>query len=111
MKKKNKHEVKLAWCGLCGGITVYFPMCGNNTCNGAYGKVDENGKPLPWNYNGEATPCPMCKNAYKLAEVLEKFSIDNEELCIELFSAQKLEAEVKKLQFSTFNEDENGKLS
>jgi len=45
-------KMKWMWCDLCDCATVICPKCGNNCCNGGYGKID--GK-----------QCTMCKEAYK----------------------------------------------
>ena len=44
-------EGKWMWCELCGCVAYICPKCGNNCCNGSYGKVD-----------GEQ--CPACPDSY-----------------------------------------------
>jgi len=45
---------KVEWCESCGGIFVRCPKCGNNSCNGGYGR-DEDDK-----------ECDVCPIAYEL---------------------------------------------
>ena len=65
-------EFKVQWCQTCGGEMIICPKCGNNCCNGGYGKMDKNGKALPWNAYGDAFHCDVCPLAYQYQGLYEK---------------------------------------
>lgn len=59
------------WCGLCEGMFVRCPKCGNNCCNGGFGRVTMTG--LPTNKWGKGTkPCDVCNLAYMYQELADK---------------------------------------
>ena len=39
LELKGSNFIKIKWCDLCNGIYVECPKCGNNSCNGGYGKL------------------------------------------------------------------------
>jgi nucleoside 2-deoxyribosyltransferase len=51
--------IKLQWCGMCKGIYVECPKCGNNSCNGGYGTLS----------NGEKC---NCHDSYELMYAIGK---------------------------------------
>lgn len=58
------------WCELCDGAFIRCPKCGNNSCNGGYGKIDEE-------------VCDVCEIAYQyqyLAHATNSFPITPEEV-------------------------------
>jgi hypothetical protein len=55
MKEVIKSKHKLHNCTHCG-LTVLCYKCGNNTCNGGYGKI-----------NGKA--CNLCEDAYQMHDL------------------------------------------
>ena len=57
---------KIKWCQVCRCKMVICPKCGNNQCNGGSGKMDKNGKALPWNTDDkDAVNCDVCPLAYQ----------------------------------------------
>ena len=50
-EQRDQVIYKWAWCNQCNCAAVICPACGNNCCNGGYGKLD----------GGE---CPYCTDAY-----------------------------------------------
>lgn len=61
-------KLEIHWCSLCQGITIICPKCGNNTCNGAYGKaIPDN---FPAGPNDEK--CPICPNCYIILDKLRE---------------------------------------
>jgi hypothetical protein len=50
------------WCKLCQRPFVKCPKCGNNTCNGGYGK----------NCNGDCDVCPLAYQYHDLAAAAGK---------------------------------------
>lgn len=62
-KPYNGGKLEINWCGLCGGLYVSCPRCGNNTCNGGSGELE----------NGEK--CPTCLKAYDLIDKLRKTTL------------------------------------
>lgn len=45
-------QYEWGWCSLCDTLFVYCPKCGNNTCNGGSGKLENGGR------------CDKCEEAY-----------------------------------------------
>ena len=43
-----------SYCETCETIMITCGTCGNNTCNGTYGKLEDD------------TECPDCESAYEL---------------------------------------------
>ena len=73
MDAENKESfIKISYCGLCRSIYVECPHCGNNCCNGAYGKA----KPDGWPAMGDDEACPICPKAYELQKRLDESGID-----------------------------------
>ena len=68
-----KFEVK--YCEQCQADMIICPKCGNNCCNGGYGVMDEYGKALPW--NGEGEPCDVCPLAYQYQDLYGKLQKTN----------------------------------
>jgi len=61
-------QIKFFWCALCQGVAIICPHCGNNSCNGAYGKLIPDDFPA-----GEGDePCPVCPKVYKLHKDLDE---------------------------------------
>ena len=46
-------EFKWYWCETCDTAAIECPVCGNNCCNGTYGK------------DGDGNDCPYCPLAYQ----------------------------------------------
>jgi len=44
-------KFKFTWCPTCKGYSINCPKCGNNSCNGSYGKI-----------NG--VECDLCVDVY-----------------------------------------------
>jgi hypothetical protein len=63
MGKKNL-VFKWGWCGLCKSAFLYCPVCGNNSCNGGSGELE----------NGE--DCPYCIMTYQYDELAHKYIIN-----------------------------------
>ena len=65
-------SLSIRWCSLCQAITVICPKCGNNSCNGAYGKA------IPDNFPAgpDDEKCPICPKCYELQEKLYTSRLD-----------------------------------
>lgn len=62
------YQHKLEWCELCERQMVICGKCGNNTCNGGYGRVA-----VP---NGELVECDACKDAYAFDQEIALLDIN-----------------------------------
>ena len=62
MSEEMKFEV--VYCVMCETNCVVCPKCGNNTCNGGYGYLDENGEPTD-DWNNAPARCDICPLAYQ----------------------------------------------
>ena len=87
--KNNEWQFEVEWCNLCGGTFVRCPKCGNNSCNATYGRMDKNGKPVPFGQEGwqDAQWCDVCPLAYQYQELyweMEKFCTCPKECTCEL---------------------------
>jgi len=49
-------KFKWGYCGCCEVCFIYCPKCGNNCCNGGYGKVD-------------GVDCDVCSLAYQYQDL------------------------------------------
>jgi len=90
-------NIKLSWCGLCKRITIICPLCGNNSCNGYVSQLNDKGEVLSEVSSEKGTDCPMCSKSRELLGALFEFEQKNNELCRELFQADK--AEKKQIDF------------
>ena len=73
-KFDEKKVFKFTWdyCELCDNMFVRCPKCGNNCCNGGFGKVTKN-KELPTNkWDSTTTDCNVCNLAYMYQELAYK---------------------------------------
>jgi hypothetical protein len=55
----NNQNFKWYWCDYCDGSFIRCPTCGNNSCNGGSGMVDDR-------------PCPTCLEIVKFEDAAEK---------------------------------------
>jgi hypothetical protein len=65
-KWKEKKVFKFTWdyCELCDGMFVRCPKCGNNCCNGVFGRVTKD-KELPTKkWDNTTKDCDVCNLAY-----------------------------------------------
>lgn len=75
-----KNKIEFIWCSLCQGMTILCPRCGNNSCNGAYGRIDKDtGEVLdqfkdPEHYEN-GIPCPACKELDNLEKKMQESGI------------------------------------
>ena len=49
------HVFEWDWCCMCGAV-VRCPKCGNNSCNGAFGELEDGSK------------CDVCPQAYEIQD-------------------------------------------
>ena len=59
-KKMNEQIYKWGWCSHCQCAYIICPLCGNNTCNGGSGTLQD------------GTKCLKCDDAYKYHDKMEK---------------------------------------
>jgi hypothetical protein len=91
-KKIVGQSFQIERCEICGW-NVKCPKCGNNSCNGGCGKMDKDGKALPWNTDDkDAQDCDMCDFAYVVQQGLSEYihpegKVDYKELYHELLYA------------------------
>ena len=107
-------EFKIEWCSGCQCFYVRCPKCGNNSCNGGYGKMDMDGNPLPWNDRGtESQPCDICPLAYQhqyLYWELEKFcTCETHCTCEYLKEGSCYTGEIKRVDTCPIHGDEDKK--
>jgi hypothetical protein len=67
-------QFKIEWCDLCQSTMIICPKCGNNCCNGLYGKIDKHGKPtIIWDLDSEGSiDCDICPLAYQYQSLMWK---------------------------------------
>ena len=63
-KKMSKMQFEIVYCAMCESNCVICPKCGNNTCNGGSGYLDEHGHPTD-DWNNAAGRCDVCPLAYQ----------------------------------------------
>ncbi len=71
---KSEMQFKVEWCSLCEVYFVRCPKCGNNCCNGGYGKIGGLVAPDTWASDGK--DCDICPLAYQYQDALSAESVD-----------------------------------
>lgn len=68
--KKLEYKFEWEYCSTCRGYMIRCPKCGNNCCNGGYGRMID-GKPIKWNEPNQenAEHCDVCPLAYQYQEL------------------------------------------
>lgn len=83
--ERGEMEFQVKWCEVCKAKMVICPKCGNNCCNGGYGKMDKDGKALPWKADDEEDACDVCPLAYQYQKLHGEMEIictcDKECIC------------------------------
>lgn len=65
LKNLNLSDYKWDWCGTCQCSFVRCPHCGNNSCNGLYGRFRPDGsKPIWEDKWDDLVWCKVCSSAY-----------------------------------------------
>ena len=73
-KSKEKKVFKFTWeyCEACDAMFVRCPKCGNNCCNGSFGKITKD-KGLPTRkWDNTVKDCDVCNLAYMYQQLAEE---------------------------------------
>lgn len=69
-KWKPKSVFKFTWdyCDSCKAMFVICPKCGNNCCNGGFGRTTKDGRPTK-KWDKTTKDCDVCNLAYQFQEL------------------------------------------